>query len=135
MSTHSTRRTIAVVVTMALLAGGCGDDDDGTQPPTACTEAVDQIHLTPGPEPRIGWEPGCGVHTLVVRNVETSEIQWWITSPAGGFFSSPVDYAVLPGGAIGVEAPMDLVDGEEYVVVLYADAALAQSLGSQTFTP
>ena len=119
---------------------GLACSSDATSPgaaPPACTGAV-AITVSSGTSPSFNWTPAC---RLFFVNVELgASDQWSIISDSTNAIAPPVQYGVVPAGA--VQSTLDVAPleaGQTYDVNVFywtgPDAQDGTFIGSQDFTP
>lgn len=129
-------RRILILIGIAVTA--CGSDavgPEGALP--ACTGAV-SVSVSGGAAPTISWTPACRLFFVLVEPLESGADQWGIISDSTNAIAPPVTYGVTPAGAVQQAAPVPLLVGQSYKVVLFRWTGPGSqdgvAIGTATFT-
>ena len=109
----------AVLLSLAVAATACSDDEDATGPELPECDSSVTIDVTPGTSPIFTWTPECRLFSIGVELTNTDEDQWVIVSDTGGNTIGPgVEYGQVPEGASEAAEARVLMQGESYTVVV-----------------
>jgi hypothetical protein len=128
------QRMLAVPITLAgLLACSNGT---GPDPNRVCTGPV-RVTATNSTTPTVTWSPQCQVNTIDFAEPDFAvRALWVVLDPARGTpIASPVQYGVVPAGAMEQAPAQAMVAGRTYMVQLWvADSTdlFAMFVGSDT---
>ena len=85
-------------------------------PDDSCRAGEVNLSVDFGPPMKFRWGGDCRIVELQVFATAAPGLHWSIQKPSG--LKPPATFGVLPDGATGMESPVPLVSGEEYVVYL-----------------
>jgi hypothetical protein len=124
-------------ITIIVGCHGFGDLPSSTSK-IGCRDNV-TVTVSSGITPTIDWTPSCPVNRVtvdVVNGAPGSIATVWDISSSSGVFGPPLTYGVAPAEADGQDAPVALVPGRTYqVIVYYVGAEISYGGGQATFTP
>lgn len=92
-----------------------------------------------GTTPEFTWEPSCRAFFLLVEPAEAGGDQWSVMTPGDNDLAPGITYGTVPAGAEELDAPVALVAGTAYEVLVFRhsgpDADDGVLIGTASFTP
>ena len=119
------RASLPMSVGLILSVLGCGDPAGPDQ--EACTDQTGTVSVTvtAGLTPSFNWSPACKVAVLLIE--EDASDMWgissdeatWANPAAANVIGPPIAYGSSHSGTTASQAPLPLVSGHTYEVVLW----------------
>ena len=131
--TDTHRRRIRPLLFFALLVASASCSDSTGTGSFPCNGTV-TASASAGRTPTFTWSPACLVSAIQVQ--DNGSDMWFVSTPGAGIRSG-TKYGSTPSGAIVGQAPLGLVTGTTYDLILYAGDAtgLVSVIATKQFTP
>ena len=126
-------RSLGAALCTCVALAACSEDPVASNRPD-CPDAGVALSVGAGAAPTFSWTPQCQVSALRIQTAAGDTV-FWLVGRDDERLDSPIQYGLVPSGAVETVPPRPLIAGRSYNAILIQQVGIGRVLATQPFTP